>query len=140
MNSQHNTKNHQSQAGIKPKRVNLDYLNDLSGGDTEFIIEVVDMFLEIAPDSIKQLLVYEKNRNYPHIKSTVHKMKPTLQMLGDMELHALALKIEDAAINNGPQTDEGQAALREDLVCFVKESQLLIKDLEQVVADLRAAK
>lgn len=141
MSLQENIKNHhQSNMGATPKRVNLDYLNDLSGGDTEFIIEVIDMFLDVAPDSVKQLLVYEKSGNYTNIKSTVHKLKPTLQMLGDMELHVLAVEIEDASLDGGPDTDDKKASLRNKLVSFVKDSQLLIKELHQVVADLRAGK
>lgn len=141
MSLQENIKNHhQSDMGTTPKRVNLDYLNDLSGGDTEFIIEVIDMFLDVAPDSVKQLLVYEKSGNYANIKSTVHKLKPTLQMLGDMELHVLAVEIEDASLDGGPDTDDKKALLRNKLVSFVKDSQLLIKELHQVATDLRAGK
>lgn len=142
MNSKENIRNHhQSTSGASnPKRVNLDYLNDLSGGDTDFIIEVIDMFLDVAPDSVKQLLTYEKNGSYGQVKSTVHKLKPTLQMLGDMELHALAVVIEEASLNNGPETDTARTLLRENLVTFVKDSQLLIKELQQVVADMRAGK
>ena len=141
MNPEEKTTNHHRHvSGSALKRVDLQYLSDLSGGDTEFIIEVIDMFLGIAPDSVKNVLTYEKNGNYTLIKSTVHKLKPTLQMLGDSSLHELAVKIEDASLNNGPADDAARVELRGWITTFVKDSHCLIKELEQVSADLKAGK
>lgn len=76
------------------KRVDLQYLRDLSGNDTEFIKEILQMFVDDAPVLLKQAILYHKSGNLTLLKSSVHRMKSSVKMMGDSELAELIQRIE----------------------------------------------
>ncbi len=78
----------------RPHRVDLQYLRDLSGNDTEFIKEIVQMFIDDAPVLLKQAIVYHKNANLVLLKASIHRMKSSVKMMGDHELAAIISRIE----------------------------------------------
>lgn len=78
----------------KPQRVDLQYLRDLSGNDTDFIKEIVQMFIDDAPVLLKQAIVYHKNANLTLLKASIHRMKSSVKMMGDHELAAIIIRIE----------------------------------------------
>ncbi len=77
-----------------PPRANLQYLRDLSGNDTDFIKEIIEMFVNDAPVLLKQAIVYHKNANLTLLKASVHRMKSSVKMMGDAELANLIERIE----------------------------------------------
>lgn len=131
------TKQHWTVGKTNTSRVNLSYLQEMAGGDTEFIVEVIEMFMASAPDTIKQSLNYNKLGNYAHLRSTVHRLKPTIQMLGDTDLHQLAVNIEEQCTEADCMDDAERQLFTEKVIAFSREAQLLMKALEEVVSDLR---
>lgn len=119
------------------KRVNLSYLQEMSGGDVSFIEEVIRMFLDIAPDAVLQVMNYLKNENYPMLKSVAHKLKPTVQMLGDTELHSLIVAVEELCISGDTNTPEVKEELSAMTNTMVRETQQLIKALEAELLTLK---
>ncbi|MES2513669.1 MAG: Hpt domain-containing protein [Bacteroidota bacterium] len=66
-----------------PDRVtNLNYLNELSKGDAEFINEMVGIFLSENPDEVTILETAIQNNDYETISSMSHHMKSTIQFVG----------------------------------------------------------
>ncbi len=74
--------------------MNMDYLIELSGGDTEFIVDIVQMFINDAPDVLHQSQTYLKNNDFELLKITVHKLKSSVQIMGNNELAELIQTIE----------------------------------------------
>ena len=63
-------------------KIDLSYLEDIAGGSSEFIIEMIDMFLEQTPGyclDIKQGIV---DKDWKKVSELAHKVKPTLAFMG----------------------------------------------------------
>jgi HPt (histidine-containing phosphotransfer) domain-containing protein len=63
-------------------KVDLSYLEDIAGGSNEFIIEMIDMFLEQTPaycQDIKQAII---DKDWQKVSNLAHKVKPTLAFMG----------------------------------------------------------
>ena len=70
------------QSNPMPSRINFSYLEDIAGGSNEFIIEMIDMFLEQTPgycEDIKQGIV---DKDWKKVSDYAHKVKPTLAFMG----------------------------------------------------------
>jgi HPt (histidine-containing phosphotransfer) domain-containing protein len=87
-------------ANQQPK---LDYLRELAGGDLNFIAEILEMFIDEAPQAIKQSLEHLDKKNYELLRITVHKLKSSVQVVGGNHLTALICEIEAAAKNSKPE-------------------------------------
>lgn len=121
----------------KTNNIDLAYLNDMAGGDTDFVVEVIEMFMAAAPEGVKQILNHNKLGSYDKVRAAVHKLKPTIQMLGDMELHQLAVTIEEQCTEVECMDEAEKQLLSDKAITFCKSTQSLLKALEQVVAELR---
>lgn len=133
------TRNQLVRPRTKPySKVDLSYLEDMSGGDAEFMIEVIEMFQESAPGSVQMVMVDLKNGNFPQLRATVHKLKPSVQMLGHTELYLLAAHIEEQCTGLKEGVADIDAELHQNIIKFCNETNVLLRTLEQVVADLRA--
>lgn len=63
-------------------KIDLSYLEDIAGGSNEFIIEMIDMFLEQTPgycNDIKQGIL---DKDWKKVSDIAHKIKPTLAFMG----------------------------------------------------------
>ncbi|GEM_PF-812298 len=78
----------------KPK---LDYLKELSGGDLTFIAEILEMFINDAPQAVAQSFEHLEKKNFEMLRITVHKLKSSVQVVGGNYLTALICEIECAA-------------------------------------------
>jgi HPt (histidine-containing phosphotransfer) domain-containing protein len=75
-------------------KVDLSYLEDIAGGSSEFIIEMIDMFLEQTPgycQDIKQAIL---NKDWKKVSDIAHKVKPTLAFMGCNEAKETMAGIE----------------------------------------------
>lgn len=74
----------QIQNGIdhSPKIVNLDYLIEISKGDSKFVNEMIKIFLTENPDEIKALEKCIEEKNFEAIKIIVSKLRSTIPFLG----------------------------------------------------------
>jgi len=86
---------------ILPQKVtNLTYLNEISKGDTNFIKEMVSIFLSESPNEIAQLEKAIAMVNFDKIRSVAHHMKSTIPFVGlDLLIGNELAQIEDLALN-----------------------------------------
>lgn len=75
----------------------LDYLKELSGGDLSFIAEILEMFINEAPQAVAQSFGHLEQKNFDLLRITVHKLKSSVQVVGGNHLTALICEIESAA-------------------------------------------
>lgn len=67
---------------ILQKVTNLDYLIELSKGNKEFVVEMIEIFLAENPEEIASLENAISEQNFEQIKSAAHKMKSTIPFVG----------------------------------------------------------
>jgi len=119
----------------KPEfNIDLSYLRDVSSGSNEFMIEMIDLFLEQTPAFFEQLSQFISEENWTKVAEIAHKIKPTLAFMGaDAAKESMAV-IETNARNltNTESISEVFKSLYEfsgDL--FIKLNEVK-KELEQV--------
>lgn len=62
--------------------LNLSYLNDVASGSVEFMVEMIDIFLEQTPGYFDTLTQAIKDGNWQTVADVAHKIKPTLAFMG----------------------------------------------------------
>jgi HPt (histidine-containing phosphotransfer) domain-containing protein len=111
----------------KLKQVNLDYLNEISDGNTDFIIDLIDMFFKQIPEyQISLSDLYDK-KDWLNLGKLAHKAKSAILMVGMKELAEDLKKLEENA-KEGININEYQ----EIIVKFVRDSNLAIEELKNV--------
>lgn len=74
--------------------IDLTYLKEISGGDTSFIKEMLELYVNTtATEAVLFRELYEK-RDLSGIGHLAHKMKAPIQMLGANELYNLIRTLE----------------------------------------------
>ncbi len=76
--------------------INLNYLEELSGGDTEFLQESIDMAKMIIPKRLSKLEAAYLKADHEELYQVAHKMKSTARMVG-MPIYEQLEEIEAAA-------------------------------------------
>ncbi len=67
----------------KPEfKIDLSYLRDVSSGSNEFMIEMIELFLDQTPAYFEQLRQFISEENWPKVADIAHKIKPTLAFMG----------------------------------------------------------
>lgn len=77
--------------------VDMSYLNDIAGGNAEFIIDMIDIFLEQTPEYFDQLSKAIQEKNWKATGDLAHKIKPTLAFMGVAEAKEQMAEIERKA-------------------------------------------
>lgn len=63
-------------------KVDLSYLEDIAGGSNDFIIEMIDMFLEQTPGYFNDIKQGILDKDWKKVSDVAHKIKPTLAFMG----------------------------------------------------------
>lgn len=74
--------------------VSLDLLNEMSGGNKEFIIEMLALYCKETPVTLKRLIVGVENNDPLEIKAAAHKFRSPAGLLGVTKAVELAEFIE----------------------------------------------
>ena len=76
--------------------IDLTYLNEISGGDKEFIAEMIETFLEETPKDIAELEKLLADENWTAIGLVAHKLKSSIKMFGFEDVKNMAVYIEQS--------------------------------------------
>jgi len=91
------------------EKINLDYLTELGGGDNEFVVDMLQTYVD---ETGKDMLELEKSKNEGNLKRIgflAHRCKAAFQMLGlkqlvqDAEALEQGVKVETAVISDFEQ-------------------------------------
>lgn len=85
----------QKQNGGNREVINLDYLEQISGGEKEFINEMVQLFLDNTPKSVREMKEAMKNNDPVKLGEIAHKMKPSAIYMGNEELAGLLRDLQE---------------------------------------------
>ncbi|MEX0995791.1 MAG: Hpt domain-containing protein [Flavobacteriaceae bacterium] len=87
------------------KTYSLDSLQEIAGGDEEFMAVIAKTFLDEIPPDLDALIQAVDNNNKALAYQFAHKMKPNLEMLG------LNLTKDVTAIESWSNTSKNKAAV-----------------------------
>ena len=77
------------------RHYDLSFLHKISGGDQEFILEMISTFKEIAPEYLVKSKKYLEEKKYLPLSKETHRFIPGVSFLGIKQLEEELLKIED---------------------------------------------
>jgi HPt (histidine-containing phosphotransfer) domain-containing protein len=106
--------------------LNLDYLKEISGGDRTFEKSILEALIETAPELISNVENGVKLNDYIIVRESMHKVKPSLLILGLTDLHALTQTTEKTILAN--QSLEG---MEENIHTFLKSIYNVIGEIKE---------
>jgi HPt (histidine-containing phosphotransfer) domain-containing protein len=118
----------------KPIDINIDlsYLNEVASGSVEFMIEMIDIFLEQTPVYFTQLTEAVNAGDWKTTGDTAHKIKPTLAFMGLVSAKNVLQEIESNARNL-----VSVETIKEDLERVISVTTELYARLEEQKQDLQ---
>lgn len=120
-------KNQPAQEAKKSIReFDLSYLIKASDNNQEFIQEIINTFLESMPKTIEEIQIQLQRKNWEHLAKVVHKIKPSITLMG---IHHLKEKI--ALLEHEAKTSRDEQTIK-SLATEVSQS------LSKVILSLKA--
>lgn len=74
--------------------LDLSFLHEIADGSNEFIIESIDMLLQQAPESLREIDGAIKSQDWPTAAAATHKLKPSMGFFGMLISQELLQEIE----------------------------------------------
>jgi len=78
-------------------KIDLSYLEKVSGNNKDFIREIADAFISSIPNSIQEMENHSENENWVELARVAHKIKPSITLLGVHSLKDKIVKLEEEA-------------------------------------------
>ena len=78
----------------------LKYLKEYSDSDMDFVVEMIELFLDNTPGFVRDLVNALENKEFDTIAKTAHKMKPSMTFMGLSNGKELCVSIEYEAKNH----------------------------------------
>ncbi len=111
----------------KDKLINLSYLKEISNGNNEFIIELIDMFFEQIPEYQNLLQTFYYNKDWLNVGRIAHKAKSSILMMGLNELASKLKRLEENA-----KESKNINEYSEIIAKFVRDSNIAIQELKEI--------
>ena len=113
------------------EKVDMSYLEELSGGDAAFIIEMVEIFKDQVPEFIQGFNTYYENSNWDNLGKLAHKAKSSVAVVG---LNNLATDLKSIELLSRDVKDvESYAAYIDN---FEKVCNQALIDLDIIIKEL----
>ncbi len=88
----------------RPKRYNLAMVEAISGGDQSFVVQMLQLFIDTVPDSVKAIRAAADAGQWPDLSKLAHKLKSTIDSMGIVELKEDIRTIEARGKSDGDMT------------------------------------
>ncbi|MFT4875865.1 MAG: HPt (histidine-containing phosphotransfer) domain-containing protein [Bacteroidia bacterium] len=79
------------------KLYDLEQLNSIAAGNPDFVIKMVNMFLDMTPGLVDRIEAGLQTQDWAEVRSAAHKMKPSVDMMGISSLRDVVRRIEGNA-------------------------------------------
>jgi HPt (histidine-containing phosphotransfer) domain-containing protein len=117
------------------KFINTEYLNSVSGGDSEMIREIIVMFKDQVVEIHNEMKSFFEQKNYYSLGLLAHKAKSSVAIMGMSDLASMLKDFEQKA-KEGKEPEKYQSYIdkfKSDTAEAVKEiDDLLINRLKRV--------
>ncbi len=77
------------------KLYNLEYLEEISSGDKDFVVDMLKDFVNNTPVVLKEIETYIAANNWSQLYKTLHKFIPSFDFIGAENIHNDLRKLED---------------------------------------------
>ncbi|MBI1185184.1 hypothetical protein GC194_12990 [bacterium] len=104
--------------------IDFSYLDNISGGDKEFINDMIATFLEETPKDIDEMERELKASNWLQVGLIAHKLKSSIKMFGFESIKNMAVDIEQSGKKN-----ENTEALPEKVPVFISKLKSALDEL-----------
>jgi HPt (histidine-containing phosphotransfer) domain-containing protein len=111
---------------MSDKKYDLRQLEELAGGNTDFVDSMVETFLEHTPIQLNEMLDAHKNQQLNVLGAIAHKIKPNIDLFEIVEIKDDVRLLEEYGKNNMNSPEVAEALGRLERV--LKE---VFKQLEQ---------
>ncbi|MGZ8536848.1 MAG: ATP-binding protein [Flavisolibacter sp.] len=110
------------------QHIQLDYLHQLSGNDTNFEKEILQQFLLQAPQELEQMEEHIKTNDFDHVRRIAHSLKSTVGYVGLADsLHTHLDRMEkNAALENNKFFIEDFRQVKEKCYLAINEVKSLL--------------
>ena len=113
----------------KFKYVKLNYLEELSNGNNEFIFEIINIFIHQVPEFISNMNKFLKDGNYESLSREAHTAKSSALIFNLEETAEILKTIEITASENNTdnlpalinKADTGLTAACRELTAYIEE-------------------
>jgi CheY-like chemotaxis protein len=68
---------------------NMDYLMEITSGNTNFMIELIDIFIEEVPQAIEKIKAYYEQGDWEAVQTAAHKLRSNYKYVGAGEAEEL---------------------------------------------------
>lgn len=120
------------QEPVKLLRMNLSYLEELSGGDRGFILEILNTFVDGLPRDIQNLEEAGQKKEQETLSKIAHRLKSSLQMLGLEEARQEAAGLEILCKKKTAQEADWALLLQSFLSTLRKSGELARKKIAEL--------
>lgn len=79
--------------------IDLSYLEEITGGDNEIMIEMISLLIDETPKYIDNIKTAQDTNNWSQLRSEAHKIKPMFLYVGLSELNEICKELEENAKN-----------------------------------------
>jgi PAS domain S-box-containing protein len=97
-------KNEIEYLSTKTKAYDLAFLEKSSGGDQEFLIKMIHLFIRTIPASIHAMKDAYKNKDFITLNTVAHRIKPSISDMGIREIVNEIKQIEMLALSDSDST------------------------------------
>jgi len=110
------------------KFINMDYLDSVSGGDSEMIREILIMFKDQSIEIFNEMKSHLADKDYPSLGLLAHKAKSSVAIMGMNDL-AMMLKTFELQAKDGKDSELYESYLTR----FKTDTEAAVKELEDIV-------
>lgn len=111
------------------KYINTEYLDSVSAGDNNVIIEIIDMFREQAGEMFNEMKILLDEKNYHNLGLLAHKAKSSVAIMGMADL-AVMLKTFELQAKEGKEPEKYESYINR----FWNDTTLALKELDDLVS------
>jgi len=113
-------------------KINLEYLNELGGGDVEFVVEMLQTYIEETSKDMDALSLALEQQDLKRISFLVHRSKSAFKMLGMNDLFEISENVERSAKVENTLTD----SLVQNLQFIMKYAAESFVQADKLISDL----
>ncbi|UQD56684.1 PAS domain S-box protein [Flavobacterium sp. K5-23] len=77
-----NSKNKSVQENVRPKCINLDYLNIRTKSNSRLMMEMISLYIQHTPPILSTMKQSMEDENWPLLSAAVHKIIPSFSIMG----------------------------------------------------------
>lgn len=112
------------------KFINPEYLDSVSGGDPDIILEIVTMFREQSLEITREMRSHYQNGNWKSLGALAHKAKSSVEIMGMSNLGSM-LRTWEFQAKEGKNTELYDSYISR----FSQETDAAVKELDDLVKD-----